>query len=318
MGSQFNDTQIGLIRYFYEKLPYTSYYSSLTSGGTTVNQVRDASSANKHGEFMSITSDIAVTQNTGVDILLYGAANNINNSTDAYPPNLSTTMNHKDAGIRSTKSSSITLQNNTGASISGFQVNYCGAGKKLSVADKVLRGLPIQDSFEQMLQNKFRIQGQGLRPLSVSRMLDQVFMSQILDNVSYAQSLSSVTSSVQTVFNLQAAHNTVLVVRSIASQATIGNLVSINIARDNQDNYVSILADNMSLDNPIPVWIPVMNSLSLTMSAVTTTANVPVYLSVYHIKLSTVIKALFGMLNYNSLSGEDKTLYEQVLAGVIA
>ena len=61
-----------------------------------------------------------------------------------------------------------------------------------------------------------------------------------------------------------------------------------------------------------------MNSLSLTMSAVTTTANVPVYLSVYHIKLSTVIKALFGMLNYNSLSGEDKTLYEQVLAGVIA
>ena len=316
MGSVFDGAQAQLTKYFYERLPYTFFSPSLPLGKTTIFTASDLS-ASTQGKKMGITAGLATTQAALVSLVAESASNPEVTATAGYPPLLGQTDNGPDDGIRSTGALGLYVTNSSGAAVANFQTNYTVAVKQLTVADKILRGLS-RSPREAELEHKFQIANQGLYPISISRMLENLWLSRITSKRPYAyQGPATVAST--TLTNLVPLSGEILVVTSIAMGGVpVGNQVSLTIQRDTDLNYVSILGDNLSLDKPMSVWIPATKSLSFALSAVTTTAAVEVRFEVARIRTSFILEVMFGNVDHHTLSGVDLNLYEQVMAGVIA
>ncbi len=316
MGAIFDDAQAQVSKYWYEKIPYTSYFESLQPSKTIVFSANDITTATD-GKKIGILGNVAITQETGVSLATESDGNTRLTAAAAYPPNLQSVLSQTNSGIRSSRALGIYLTNSTGVALPNVQVNYTVGVKNLTVADKVMRNLSMTSS-EQALADKYQIGTQGFRPLALSRSLEQAWLSRVVSEDIYAYQQSSVTSTSTTLENIVPGHDEALVITSIAiGGVAVGNQVSLTIQRDSDVAYVSVLGDNLSLDYPMSVWIPALRQLSISLSAVTTTANVTVRLTVMRIALSTTLLAIFGKLNPIHLSAADLHLYEQILAGVV-
>lgn len=316
MGNVFDGAQAQLTKYFYERLPYTFYTPSLPVGKTTLFTASDLS-ASTEGKKMGITAGIATTQAALVSIVAESAANPEVTATSAYPPLLGPSDNGPDDGVRSTGALGLYVTNGSGAAIANYQANYTVAVKQLTVADKILRGIALTPQ-ENDLANRFQLGNQGIYPISISRSLENVWKSRMISKKPYGYQFPASQAPLP-LTNLVPLTGEILVVTSIAMGGVpIGNQVSLTIQRDTDSNYVSILGDNLSLDNPMSVWIPATKSLSFALSAVTTTAAVEVRFEVARIRTSFILETMFGKIDRHTLSGVDLHLYEQVIAGVIA
>lgn len=318
---QFDDSQIQSQKYWYEKVPYTYLESSLpTTNPNTIFNVNSVATASQNKQ-IAILSDIAVTQVSGVNLQTQHGVSAVSNPTVGYPaPNNGVVYGGQDEGVRSVGRLGLSLINSTGAAQSNVQCNYSVAVKNLSTADKILRGITL-NSDDQKYAAKFNLQGEGKRPLPVSRIIDQYVMGQVLDEITYTQNISSVTSSLQVVENLFPNSGEMFILKDLAAEATFGNLVYLSLSRDYQKNYCQVLADNenanvSNIDRPFKCWIPALNNLSISIQAITTTPNVPVRFTVLRVKLTPYLRVLFGLENPLSLKGELATFYEQVQAGV--
>lgn len=316
MGATFDNAQLQRATpNFYEKLPYTALYTTLQQANSVVTQISDVFKASNN-QGMAIVSDLAATQEESVDILLYQESNSRQISSEAMPPSLAPIMNKSmDSGMRATKKIGVTVANNTGATPSNYQVNFMGSVKRLTVADKVLRGLPLS-SYEQGLAKKFQIGNQGTQPPSLTRSMQRAFYGQILDEYAYGWR-ESANASVLPITNEVPDAGEILVITSLAASAPVGNQVTLTLERDNDNGYVSILADNMSLSQPFDVWIPVQRHYTLSLSSIVSTASVPIRMTVLRIKLSTILQAMFGLLDVSELKGEELTLYEKIISGKV-
>lgn len=315
MGNLFDDSQAQIARYWYERVPYTSYIATLLPGKTNIFSATDISTATE-GKKIGILGNLAMTQAAYVQLATESAGNTRLTAAAAYPPSLRPVMTAADDGIRSSRALGIYLTNSSGAVVNNAQINYTVAVKELTIADKVLRNMPLSAA-EQSIQQKYQIGQQGIRPLAISKSLQQNWLSRVLSEEIYGYQ-QAVTSSPTTLENLVPGHNELLVITSIAMGGVpVGNQVTLTIQRDSDVGYVSILGDNLSLEYPLSVWIPATRQFSIGISAVTATAAATVRLTVKRLALSTVLQALFGKLNPAHLSREDLHLYEQVIAGVV-
>lgn len=315
MGNLFDDSQAQIARYWYERVPYTSYIAALLPGKTNIFSATDISTATE-GKKIGILGNLAMTQAAYVQLATESAGNTRLTAAAAYPPSLQPVMTAADDGIRSSRALGIYLTNSSGAVVNNAQINYTVAVKDLTIADKVLRNMPLSAA-EQSIQQKYQIGQQGIRPLAISKSLQQNWLSRVLSEEIYGYQ-QAVTSSPTTLENLVPGHNELLVITSIAMGGVpVGNQVTLTIQRDSDVGYVSILGDNLSLQYPLSVWIPATRQFSIGISAITATAAATVRLTVKRLALSTVLQALFGKLNPAHLSREDLHLYEQVIAGVV-
>lgn len=315
MAGTFDDAQIQLATAFYEQLPFTYWIASLPISKSLVTQARDIVTATS-GKKLAYLSRIASSQATNVNLMAQAGADSQLIATNTFASNLVPIMTEENDGYRSAQTLSLNLINNSGTAVANFQMNYLGAVKTLTTADKVLRNLPLTPQ-DQALAHKYQIGKQGFRPLALSRMLEQVWYSRILTQEvrGYYQNVSSTAT---TLANVTPGADELLVLTEIAiGGVTLGNQVTLTVQRDDNVNYVSILGDNMSLSQPFPVWIPATRGMSFGLSSITANNNVAVRLTLAHLRLSTVLRVMTGIMPMAELQGQDANLYEQILAGVV-
>lgn len=308
MGANFDNIQAQRARYWYERLPYTFYAEALQAGTTEVFDVRNVDTATD-GQKMAIFGNFSAPNTAGINYnLRYGR--NFQMPLGGLPSN-TPTMTSEDGGVRSTKELTLNMVNPSGAT-PVMQVNYTGAFKTLTVADKVMLNLPLTEA-EQALAGS--LPNDGSTPYSIRSNLDRVWRSQIISEEVYSYVQNVGTSS----FTLQtetADPDEILVLTKLGANATVGNQVSININRDNDENYVSVLADNMTVDNPFDIWVPATSKLVFQVQAVTPQNNVPVWYSILRLRYSDTLKAMFGKLIPKNAT--QQRIIKQVEAGVIA
>lgn len=309
----FSKSQLQKARYWYEKLPYTHLSGSLTSGLNNIFNVYAINTNSAGPAKLAILGNLAVTQSDTVSLVATNMGERVQIATAAMPGSLTPTMTDTDRGLRSTNTLELQAVNN-GAPVANYQINYTVAVKTLSTAEKMFQGLPLTPADTQYA-NQFHLnESGGMRPLAISESLKRVFGGQIRTEREYA-SLNN--SSVGAVLNLTPAADEVLVVTGLASNAPLGNMVTLSITRDDDQDYVQVLADSMSVDTPVPMWLPVLRNMNLSISAQTATDNVVVRVTTATFKRSMVIQALFGLIDPAGLSGSQLNLYQQVMAGVV-
>ncbi len=315
MGTSFSDSQAQLAKFWYEKVPYTYLNNSLQVGKTVPMVINNLASTTKNSK-MAILSDLGVTQSSNVYLTTQSNSKTPMTATTGYPSNLAPVFTDRDSGLRSTNALSLYFLNNTGASVANVQLNYSVGVKNLTVADKVMLNLPLT-SPEQHLQQKFEIGNQGLRPLSLSRSLEQTWLSRVVSEEVYAYEQTATTYPTALETTTPGAGE-ILVLTSIAiGGVPIGNQVTLTITRDQDNNYVQVLGDNANINTPFDCWVPARRNIIANISAVTTTADVTIRLTVLRLSISSVLLSMFGLVNPSTLSKSELNLYEQVLAGVV-
>ena len=313
MPNQFGDQQIQNANYWYEKLPYTFSAALQTVQNAPIFQVSNVGTVSS-GQKMAIISDIAPNAVAGVNLNMNTESDNQALITTAFPGNLTPDLTAYGDGFRSTANISMSPQNETGAVIANYQMNYSAAVKRLTTADKIMRGLALT-ARDQELQAKYNIGKTGLRPPDLEDMLRTVFRSQIIGPKLITFSADAIAGMQTPVSNLQTVQDEVLIITSIAASTTAGNGVTLNIDRDGQIGYVSVLVDNMSLSNRFNTWIPVKERMGVTLTANATTATI-VNMTVLRLRFSKIIQFMFGVTKA-ALTAEDQVLMDEIEAGVL-
>lgn len=315
MPNALNDQQIQNARYWYEKIPYTFNGNFISGQNAPMFQVNNVGSASQNSK-IAILSDLATDRVANFSLVVNLAGTSRIMATDAFPANLSPVLTRVGSGFRSSGFMNMTVQNNTGAVVAGYQTNYACAVKQLTTAEKILHNLPLT-SRDKLLSSKYDLGSRGLRPISLETSLERAFWSQVIDEQVYAFEQTAVAGLSTPVINEQTQHGEVLIITSIGLSATAGNGVNLNIDRDQNYGHVSILADNMSINDRFDVWIPVNERFSATLSATTTTPNVQVLLTVLRVRRTLLVDILFGQVNPAMLTGRDAQMYEEIEAGVL-
>ena len=316
--NQFTHDVLQTYRYWYEQRPFTAWDPSLAPGEETIFEIQNL--AGDVGPQMAVMSHLATVPTTGVTLRVDGPANARSEVTTAFPPNLVPVMAGREEGERSTSKLALKWLNNTGAAVTNAQVNYAAALKQLTTADKVMRGLPL-DATDQALQKKFQIYNQGLRPLSLEEMQDRIWRRTILDEDFLT---ATVTAGPTPVYIPQytVPKGTVVVLHSLAASipsGSVGNTITLTIARDTQQHVVEVLLDNAAgLQTIWPLWIAATQSFQVVYQAQTTTDNVSFRLGWYRVKITGLLSVVLGQSDPRELTGVEKDLWEKLRAGVIA
>lgn len=317
---QFTHQQINLFRYGYEKVPYTAYDPALSQSGEILLNNENVA-ADTGGTALAVVSDWASTPVASVRLAIQNPRRTTTWHTVAFPAALQPIQTGTEQGTRSTGLLRVTVENNTGSALgSAFQVNYAGALVQLSVADKVLRGIPLTEA-EKALAQKYGLGKSGSRPLTFAEMRQHVFERAILDERIVTQDLTITAGSPGPTLGpfTPDTPNELLVLHEIATSlpsGSVGNEVVLSLDRDNQKGRAAWLLDNSpGLAVPWDCWIAAQSHIDLTTSTATTTDSVIVRLAFYRIRKTTLVQAFTGTL-MPTTAGE-RSLLEQVQAGVL-
>ena len=188
MGAVFGLDQISAARYRDEELLYTFGPATLGVGVTTVFDVSAWNPSDDPGQKVAILTSLAATQNSGVQLLwTYDgqASNQAQGWTDALPAGLRPWHLRAQAASRL----SLAINNQTGAAINNFQLNYTIRVKALTVAEKLLYGytlsdqdqtalnaIPPQNGENGLAQVRSLLQ-KGTLPIDFRRTVDALFLN---------------------------------------------------------------------------------------------------------------------------------------------
>ena len=313
MPNSFGDQQVINAVNWYEKLPYTFLGPIGLVTTTPIFQVLNVGTVSNKTK-MAIVSDLAPDAVTNLNLNINTENNNRALVTSAFPGSLTPVLKRTGSGFRSTGSISLSPQNLTGAAIASYAVNYSAAVKRLTTADKILRGLALTPR-DQILASRYQIGDTGFRPLDLEDVIDRAFMSQIIEEDVITVTTSATAQQQIPVTNLLTRQDEILVITSIGMSAAAGNGVTLNIDRDSNLGYVSVLADNMSLTTLFDTWIPVKQQMNVYITATTTTSAI-VYMTVLRLRFSKVVQYLFGTIT-GALTPQDQQLIDEIEAGVL-
>lgn len=315
---QFVHNQIQTYRYWYELQPFTAYDPELSTGEETIFAIRNIPA--DVGSHLAIMSHVAASQTEHVYLRMDGPVAVQSQYTKAFPSGLMPIMNGANDGLRSNTHLALKWNNNTGATVKPAQVNYAGALKRITTADKVLRGLPL-DSTDKTLQKKYQIHNQGLRPITINEMLDRVWRRSIITEHVWSWTGTVGTSPTDVpVFTVPSGR--VFVLHSLAGSmpsGSVGNMVMVSLDRDTQKNHVEVFVDNApGLHQPFPMWVTARDSFQIAYQAQTSTDNVALRLAWYEVDITGLLSVVLGQTNPADLKGEERELYDRLRAGVVA
>lgn len=327
--TSFNREQMARARYYYERLPYTALDPALSVLETPL--VDESNIAEDVGaDKLAVISRISVTNTPAVNLTVAGDKISRQESTAAFPPNFEPVMAGDNDGERSQGILKLAWNNISGATASATQqVTFHGAVKQLTVAEKILRGYTLTTA-EQALAAQFKLGGPtdtfppGTRPFSQQEMLEQVWGRYVVDEDFVAYAYPSV-GTVPVPFASARPNKPgeeVLVWHTLAGgladSADVGKGVQLTLKRDEQTNLNTVLLDNASPVFPMRPWVTALNTLQWTLSAQQATAGaVVIRVHWYRIRLTNVLRVILGLAPVRDLQGPDKTLYDQIRAGVV-
>lgn len=328
--TSFNADAMEKARFWYERLPYTYYDGAMAPGSSPV--IAEPDLATPLGtDQLAVVSGVALTPTSGLSLVWQGDGPNVyTEPASGWPAGLQPIMAGDNRGVRARQNLTLTLTNNTGAALGmPLQLNYLGAVKTLTVAEKLLLGVPLSAA-EQALASQYNLQTPppagwaGLRPSSLRRQLDLLFQGAVLTEEWQTYTIPSVGQAQGQPFAQVAPRNSGEIViwtevwGSVAA-ADVGKGIMLTTQRDGQANTNVLLLDNASPSYPWHPWCVAKNQLWWSLNANVATAN-PVSVRIHWLRvtLTAVLAVLLSLASPADLAGPDRQLYDMARAGILA
>lgn len=317
---QFEHHQLQTYQDWYEALPYTAYISHLSTSGEPIFTIQNLAKDTGQHESLALLSKVGATRTSDVYLHIDGPHKSRRVYTQSLPSGLTPFMAGSDDGERSASKLGLRWANNTGSTVTDQQANYVGALKRLTTADKVMRGHTLTTS-DKHLQKKYQIHNQGLRPLTIREMQDRIWRRAILDEDVFSAVVDVGTSETD-IPRFTVPSGQVYIVHSLAASipsGDVGNRVVLKMDRDSQVDHVQVLLDNApGMDHPWDMWMSARHDFRIKYMANTSTSSVAIRVGWYRVKVTGLISVVMGQSSVSDLSKEEQSIYEKLLAGVIA
>ena len=309
--------------YFYERIPYTHTVSSLAAGNTTslfsVSQWNTAASPSVRVTLRNL--GMTRWPNTQLRTVYDNRTDRIDSRGfpgHGYPLPVEygavTQLNSQLVNIGTTTIPQITLT---------YQISVL----RMSVATKVLYGYALDKTEHSMAQAMHLgtdpVRQLGNLPMPMDTIIEREFAArQIAGPVAFSAGVS-VTPSASTVGHVRPqSPNEVLVLRSIAVEASPEDGVVLTVNRDDNADHVSVDAGATALSHPLDCFIPATNHFTFVIQGATHVPYpVPVRLEVWRVSLSDILRVHLGILTereLESLMGAEAgtAFWNQVQTGV--
>jgi hypothetical protein len=312
--SIFNQTQAQTAKYWYERLLYTYGPETIPSG---VNPVFNIPKINKTAvpSWMAVLARLAVTQNANV-ALGFGFDGQSIPATAVQGFSDAAIAGVRDDRLFIPAAKSMSMQTlNSGAPVASFQLNFQTEMRKLSIADKILRGIQLTPNELAITQNidVASLVAKGTAPIPWEAQLERTYSNRILyEDVRLLHvDASTIDASFLTIQTKNA--DEFLVLRELAIEG--GAATTVSVDRDADPNYMGVSGSAFvqADDAPWDVFVPALNYLTFHVQSTANLVNVPIRVRVWHCKLSNLLRVRFGLVSKGEVPGG---VYEKALAGV--
>ena len=218
----------------------------------------------------------------------------------------------------------LTMQNVTGASVTNFQLNYAVAVQQLTVADKLLRELPLTDQDKRVLdalpgglKDLSALVEKGILPHPIEVQMENMFLSHRLGDHPQSGMYHVNVGSNTTGVNWLSIHATTgewLALEELAIEGAPA--VNVYVDRDDNTNYAAVTgaAFASSDDRPWDFFVPALRYINLRADASSTINGVPIRVRVGRYRMSNVLRVRFGLATQPSDVPGDT--WAKVLAGL--
>lgn len=316
---QYTQNQAHSAKYWYERIPYTYGPVALAAGWTTAVNVSGINKT-KIPQWLARFGGLAATQNAGVALdLAYDNASlpalADQGFTDALP-----------AGVRELAELDLPAKdrlvlrttNTTGAPVAGYQLNYTVAMQRLTLAEKLLRGITQLTADEQEALARTDVKDlvdKGIAPIPIESMIERTYRNRIVAAVSrtYHVDVGVADAVLDTIRAAEGGPDTFLLLREIAVEGA--DAITVSFDRDQDSNYVGLAGDAFVEGDGRPwrAFLPALDYLTIHTQAAAPVAGARIRVGYWQVKLSNLLRVRFGL----AVKGEvpDATYY-RAIAGV--
>ncbi|MBA7712917.1 hypothetical protein ES703_121910 [subsurface metagenome] len=187
-----------------------------------------------------------------------------------------------------------------------------------TVACKLLMGLTLTAA-ERRISDELGIANaveKGILPIPLPAKIQREY--QVCDEITYGRCFTAAvtTTTVDTLYPRVGEFLILVKIACDPGPAANANNIRITIDRDEDAGYVSrIHAYPLSLDFDLPMFIPAINELRLSVIAGIATANWNIRYTVQSCKMTNLLRARFGLVTRDELP--EPSLWDKVKGGVL-
>lgn len=339
----FSNDQAIKARYYYERLPYTGWpfagtggASSLATNTTTLFYVAYWNLPSEPSTWRAQLEMIQATQNTSVTLQWESdPQNQLNNTADGTTSALPAGTRQQPLFIGGVQSLKLTLNNSSGAAISGWQTNYSVGMKKLTVAEKLLakranlQGYSLSALEKQALKEVCMSQDElmalvakGTLPLGIERIQQGIYENRVLSastDLWYPQATTTANpfAKYETKYDpSRPTEGRFGIVTEISIEGS--DNVTLTLDRDGQQNYMGVngAAFVQADDSPWQVWIPFLSYANFNVAlgpGASSSTNVGIRIKVLEVEMSDVIAVQFGKIQHPSQLARPDVYWKTIL-----
>lgn len=306
-------------RYWHERLPYTAGPVALAAGWVTQFGVQGLN-ATATPRWMAHISRVAATQNAAVAVdfsydnkTLPALADQ--GWTDVLP-----------AGVRELRGLDLPAKdrlqlrtnNATGAPVAGYQLNYTVGMHRLTVAEKLLRGITQLTPEEQEALERTDVRDlldKGIAPIPMSAQIERTYENRVLAAVerTYHVDVTVADAVLDTIYASEAGPDCCLILREVAVEGAGAIIVSID--RDDDVNYLGVNGAAFVEGDGAPwdCFVPALDYLVIHTQAAAPVAGARIRVGYWQVKLSNLLRVRFGLVAKGEVPD---SLYYRAIAGV--
>lgn len=316
---QFTQGQAHDAKYWYERIPYTYGPATVANGRTAVVNVTGINKT-RVPRWLARLQGVAATQNANVGVeATYDSANLPSLAdqqfTDGYP-----------AGVRALRNLDLPardrlvlrLNNTSGGNVNSYQLNYTIAMQRLTLAEKLLRGITDLTPEEQEALEKTDVADlveKGIAPIPIEAQIERTYRNRILASVerTFTVDVTATDAIFHTIRASEGGPDSFIILRELAVEGA--SAIRLSVDRDDDANYIVVAGDAFvdGDDAPWDLFVPALDYLTFHAQAAGNVNNVAIRIGYWHVRMSNLLRVRFGLVGKGEVP--DSTYY-RAIAGV--
>jgi hypothetical protein len=288
--------------YWLEQKPYTVNITSISANQSyPLFNLIGINKQNSVSQLVEL-SRLAISNVYGIRIDINYDKKSWRGYSQSFPNNLEMT----DMEFGAVYNMSVVLTNTTSNPINNIQVNYLMTIWTMSTTYKVLQNYPItqqeQNSAKRLGISTSTVDQQGTYPIPLSAIIERTYSNRKIGNDMTLSNVFTCTTTQSTIYHeVVTNENEMLILRSIGTAANAKYGIIITVDRDNDQSELILNGENMMIKG-LNMFMPATNHFNVYIqSSVNVPGLVPVFINMWRISMSNILRTRMGNLSLNDL-----------------
>ena len=292
--------------YWLERTPYNTVIDSIAAGATqNVFSVNGWNTAPGSSNMVAELYSLGITQYPQLQVAITYDGNTDRFFADDFPMALQQLR----MGHSARSNLVVNLTNNGTTTLTNVQVQYVCQSWRSPPSYKILQGYALTAAEKTVALGAGLglnpNQDEGLFPIPLESVIDRSYKNRRTEPwVRFANDITLGAAGVgQVIDQVQAMPNELLVVTDVGVDADFDDGGTFSVDRDNDATHIQLDADQLSVNDPLDMWVPALNHLTFHYeSTLLPAAAVPIRFGILHVSLDLILDLRMGLLSTDQVA----------------